>query len=216
MGLDVDKYPGLVAGLKKAAELESIESFGDSTRSIRARLDLNHRNAVESTPDIHADKQDDKKGMSWQQARDAALKYLRTKPWPGSNILAISFIGCSPSTLRKACQKDAQLARFKLDYEQRKKQQVKSVAARQMPDAVLDSVTAIPDQTDDDMDVKTFSADESDKLIDRLKAECKTEESVKQFDAMTEYQRLRVAIQAFSDPDTGRDTRPRGGRVRTR
>ena len=154
--------------------------------------------------------------MSCEQVIDSARKYLVTdrKPWPGRNQLAAT-LGCSRPTLDKACKRDAQLAKIRLEFEQAQEGHQKSVPARQMPGAVQDSIAARMEADEIDLEMRTLSAHQSDALIDRLKAECVTPDAEKWFAGLTEDERLRVAIQKCSDPDTGRDTRHRGGRVRT-
>ena len=152
------------------------------------------------------DRSKPKQSMTWRQVRDAALKYLRTegKPWPGANALARS-LGCSPSTLRTACKRDAELARIKAEYEAKILE--RSVSARQMSDAVRDSITAADD-------VEELGSDESDDLIASLKAECVTPEAEKWFASLPEADRLAAAILKRSDPETGQDTRSRRGHAR--
>ncbi len=153
------------------------------------------------------------RGMTWQEVLDKALDYLKTKPWPGRNRLAET-LGCSRPTLDKACKRDAKLARIRAEYEEQER--VKSVSSQMMTDAVTDSMVAKPECSELDHDLATLTEEESDSLIARLKAQCQDEKSQKEFAAMTESDRLKAAIIANSDPDTGNDVQSMGGRVRTR
>lgn len=148
---------------------------------------------------------DKAKRKTWRQVQTEALNHLKRNPWPGLKVFA-RLLECSPSTLSTACKNDAELMRVKQDHESRDR----SVSGRQMHDAIRDGIAVYDDSTGvDESDLEPIDSDTAETLLQRLLAECKTDEAQKQFYQMTEAERLKAALIRFSDPDSGKDIKRR-------
>ncbi|MGZ0172943.1 MAG: hypothetical protein ACKVHE_25695 [Planctomycetales bacterium] len=131
------------------------------------------------------DIENQKKGMTWQEACKAAEKHLERNPWPGLNAFAL-ILKCAPSTLSKATKRSVKLAKAKSEHES----QSKSVTAR--------SNTA---HYEGQLDPGLSSVDDHDDLIHRLINDCREPSERARILEMSTNEQLEMAAIAYGDPD---------------